>query len=71
MFIDCMLFIITVLNFTVDWIIAGILAEQGEGIGKVRYIMKSGLKYFPHYGFACYQVRVDILATHLSVVSFN
>ncbi|XP_052095605.1 1-acyl-sn-glycerol-3-phosphate acyltransferase epsilon-like [Mytilus californianus] len=40
---------------TVDWIVACMLSEQKQCTGMVRYVMKSGLKYLPIYGFYCYQ----------------
>ncbi|XP_045158698.2 1-acyl-sn-glycerol-3-phosphate acyltransferase epsilon-like [Mercenaria mercenaria] len=36
---------------TVDWIIANILASPQNCIGRIRYILKDGLRFFPLYGF--------------------
>lgn len=35
----------------VDWVIADILAARQGSIGRIRYILKDGLKYLPLYGF--------------------
>ena len=40
----------------VDWIIADMLAVRQGSIGRIRYILKDGLKYFPLYGFYFRQV---------------
>ena len=35
----------------VDWIIVDMLLARQGGIGRVRYILKEGLKYIPLYGY--------------------
>lgn len=36
---------------SVDWIITDFLAVRQGSLGRLRYILKNGLKYFPLYGF--------------------
>ncbi|XP_060602438.1 1-acyl-sn-glycerol-3-phosphate acyltransferase epsilon-like [Ruditapes philippinarum] len=36
---------------TVDWIIANMLASPQSCIGRIRYVLKDGLRFFPLYGF--------------------
>ncbi|XP_052257222.1 1-acyl-sn-glycerol-3-phosphate acyltransferase epsilon-like [Dreissena polymorpha] len=36
---------------TVDWAVANMIALPQGSIGRIRYILKDGLKYFPLYGF--------------------
>lgn len=36
---------------TADWLIADMLGARQGSLGRIRYILKDGLKYFPLYGF--------------------
>lgn len=36
---------------TVDWIVTDMLASPQDCIGRIRYILKDGLRFFPLYGF--------------------
>ena len=36
----------------VDWMVADMLAVRQGSLGRIRYILKDGLKYLPLYG--CY-----------------
>ena len=44
--------------YTVDWIITDFLAVRQGSLGRLRYILKNGLKYFPLYGFYFAQVTI-------------
>ena len=45
---------------TVDWVVADLLAIRQGSLGRIRYILKSGLKYLPLYGFYFAQVKIRI-----------
>ncbi|KAL4236491.1 1-acyl-sn-glycerol-3-phosphate acyltransferase epsilon [Mactra antiquata] len=40
---------------TVDWIVANMLASPQNSIGRIRFILKDGLRFFPLYGFYLHQ----------------
>ena len=40
-----------------DWIVADLLAIRQGCLGRIRYILKDGLRYLPMYGFYLAQVR--------------
>jgi len=42
----------------VDWIVSDFLAIRQGSLGRLRYILKNGLKYLPLYGFYFAQVAV-------------
>ena len=43
-----------------DWIVSDFLAIRQGSLGRVRYILKNGLKYLPLYGFYFAQVTIFI-----------
>lgn len=42
----------------VDWMVADMLAVMQGSVGRIRYILKDGLKYLPLYGYYFRQVKV-------------
>lgn len=53
--------IVFCLIYTVDWIVSDFLAIRQGSLGRLRYILKNGLKYLPLYGFYFAQVTVLLL----------
>jgi len=49
------------LLFIVDWIVSDFLAIRQGSLGRLRYILKNGLKYLPLYGFYFAQVATCML----------
>ena len=41
---------------TVDWMVSDFIGIRQGSLGRIRYILKSGLKYLPLYGFYFAQV---------------
>ena len=52
---DC---IFVQLSLIVDWIVSDFLAIRQGSLGRLRYILKNGLKYLPLYGFYFAQVAI-------------
>ena len=50
----------TVFFFSVDWVIADMLAIRQKSLGHIRYILKDGLRFFPLYGFYFRQVSLIV-----------
>ncbi|RMX44317.1 hypothetical protein pdam_00018856 [Pocillopora damicornis] len=48
---------------SVDWIITDFLAVRQGSLGRLRYILKNGLKYFPLYGFYFAQASFEVLSS--------
>lgn len=54
-------------GFTVDWIIANMLAIRQNALGHIRYVLKDGLKWLPLYGWYFSQVNLNFVSVFLFV----
>lgn len=50
------LWVKTYVVIPVDWMVADMLAIMQGSLGRIRYILKDGLKYLPLYGYYFRQV---------------
>jgi len=55
-------------DFSVDWVVADMLAERQGSIGHMRFILKDSLKFIPLYGSYFRQVSlIKVIKAYFSL----